>query len=138
MFEIELIICIKMDLVFDNLQRLICHETQTLTKVCNLISVDWWRKLYFLKPFTRHLFSEINNLFLAILISFLSFWLIKFSWLTLVLHSNKMIKVIINLSNFLSTFIKLCQSSLIIILNIIFLHLNSTCFCDTMLLEIKD
>ena len=29
MFEIELIICIKMDLAFNNLQRLICHKTQT-------------------------------------------------------------------------------------------------------------
>ena len=29
MFEIELFICIKMDLVLNNLQRLICHKTQT-------------------------------------------------------------------------------------------------------------
>ena len=29
LFEIELIICTKMDLAFDNLQRLICHKTQT-------------------------------------------------------------------------------------------------------------
>ena len=29
MFEIELIICIKMDLALNNLQRLIYHETQT-------------------------------------------------------------------------------------------------------------
>ena len=29
MFEIELIICIKMDLALNNLQRLICHKTQT-------------------------------------------------------------------------------------------------------------
>ena len=29
LFEIELFICIKMDLAFDNLQRLICRKTQT-------------------------------------------------------------------------------------------------------------
>ena len=29
MFEIELIISIKMDLELNNLQRLICHKTQT-------------------------------------------------------------------------------------------------------------
>ena len=28
LFEIELIICIKMDLTLNNLQRLICHKTQ--------------------------------------------------------------------------------------------------------------
>ena len=28
MFEIELVICIKMDLALNNLQRLICHKTQ--------------------------------------------------------------------------------------------------------------
>ena len=31
LFEIELFICIKMDLVSNNLQRLICHETQQPT-----------------------------------------------------------------------------------------------------------
>ena len=30
-FEIELIICIKMDLALNNLQMLICHKTQTNT-----------------------------------------------------------------------------------------------------------
>ena len=29
LFEIELIICIKMDLTLNNLQLLICHKTQT-------------------------------------------------------------------------------------------------------------
>ena len=29
MFEIELIICMKMDLALNNLQRLICHQIQT-------------------------------------------------------------------------------------------------------------
>ena len=34
-FEIELFICIKIDLPFNNLQRLICHKTQTnKTKQC--------------------------------------------------------------------------------------------------------
>ena len=28
MFEIELIICLNMDLALNNLQRLICHKTQ--------------------------------------------------------------------------------------------------------------
>ncbi len=31
LFEIEPIICIKMDLALNNLQRLICHKTQTTT-----------------------------------------------------------------------------------------------------------
>ena len=30
LFEIELIMCIKMDLVLNNLQRLICHKTQLI------------------------------------------------------------------------------------------------------------
>ena len=30
MFEIELIICIKMDLALNNLQRLICHKIQPI------------------------------------------------------------------------------------------------------------
>ena len=29
LFEIELITCIKMDLALDNLQKLICHKTQS-------------------------------------------------------------------------------------------------------------
>ena len=29
LFEIELFICIKMDLALNNIQRLICHKTQT-------------------------------------------------------------------------------------------------------------
>ena len=29
MFEIDLIICIKMDLALNNLQWLICHKTET-------------------------------------------------------------------------------------------------------------
>ena len=29
LFEIELIICIKMDLALNKLQRLMCHKTQT-------------------------------------------------------------------------------------------------------------
>ena len=36
MFEIELIICIIMDLALNNLQKLICHKTQT-----NNQSVQW-------------------------------------------------------------------------------------------------
>ena len=29
LFEIEMFICTKIDLALDNLQRLICHKTQT-------------------------------------------------------------------------------------------------------------
>ena len=32
LFEIELIICIKMNLALNNLQRLICHKTQLAIK----------------------------------------------------------------------------------------------------------
>ena len=37
MFEIELIICIKMDLALNNLQKLICHKTQ-LTNLKNQLA----------------------------------------------------------------------------------------------------
>ena len=39
LFEIELIICIKMDLALDNRQRLICHKIQPtqLIRVLNII-----------------------------------------------------------------------------------------------------
>ena len=37
MFETELIICIKMDLALDNLQRLICHKTQPTNKNLTLV-----------------------------------------------------------------------------------------------------
>ena len=33
MFEIELFICIKMELALNNLQRLICHKTQTKNRI---------------------------------------------------------------------------------------------------------
>ena len=33
LFEIELIICIKMDLTLNNLQRLICGKTQTINQL---------------------------------------------------------------------------------------------------------
>ena len=38
LFEIELIICIKMDLALNNLQRLIYHRAQTNKKEHNIIS----------------------------------------------------------------------------------------------------
>ena len=34
MFQIELIICLKMDLALNNLQTLVCHETQTTNQLC--------------------------------------------------------------------------------------------------------
>ena len=37
LFEIELIICIKMDLALNNLQRFICHNTQTAQPIRNNI-----------------------------------------------------------------------------------------------------
>ena len=40
MFEIELFICIKMDLVLNNLQRLICHKTLTTNE--RKILLCWW------------------------------------------------------------------------------------------------
>ena len=33
LIEIELIICIKMDLALNNLQRLICHKTQPINQL---------------------------------------------------------------------------------------------------------
>ena len=47
MFEIELIIYIKMDLALDNLQRLICHKTQpTNQPIANLKHLSPWSYLY--------------------------------------------------------------------------------------------
>ena len=40
MFEIELIICIKMDLALNNLQRLICYKTQPTNQPTNQHKVD--------------------------------------------------------------------------------------------------
>ena len=37
LFKIELIICIKMDLALNNLQRLICHKTQTNNQPTNAL-----------------------------------------------------------------------------------------------------
>ena len=42
LFELELLFCIKMDLVLNNLQRLICHKTQT-----NYILAEFWLYLGF-------------------------------------------------------------------------------------------
>ena len=43
MFEIELPICIKMDLALNNLQRLICHKTQTTNQhYLDSISSCWY------------------------------------------------------------------------------------------------
>ena len=39
LFEIELIICIRMDLALNNLQRLICHKTQASNQPTNLLSL---------------------------------------------------------------------------------------------------
>ena len=41
MFEIELIICITMDLALKNLQRLICYKTQTIHQptFCDLLGI---------------------------------------------------------------------------------------------------
>ena len=35
LFEIELIICIKMDLALNNLQRFICYKTQPNNQIYN-------------------------------------------------------------------------------------------------------
>ena len=43
MFEIQLIICLKMDLALNNLQRLICHKTQTTNQLTRLVV---WLQLF--------------------------------------------------------------------------------------------
>ena len=61
MFEIELIICVKMGLVLNNLQRLICHKTQTTKHIlgvynCNLSflqPLDFFHMLLFISLFKR-------------------------------------------------------------------------------------
>ena len=54
MFEIELFICIKIELALNNLQRLICHKTQTNKQI----------KLFFLLFFNY--FSRVSCMFLLI------------------------------------------------------------------------
>ncbi len=44
LFEIELIICIKMDLVLNGQQRLICHKTQTTNIKC--FGGNWCQSLF--------------------------------------------------------------------------------------------
>ena len=61
MFEIELIICIKMDLASNNLQRLICHKTQTTNKPKTLI-------------YTLSLFLPQVKIIINSFISFFSFF----------------------------------------------------------------
>ena len=39
MFEIELIICIKIDLALNNLQKLICHKTQSINQPTFFLSI---------------------------------------------------------------------------------------------------
>ena len=43
LFEIELIICINMDLALNNLQRLICHKTQTNKQTTNMLYMLYHR-----------------------------------------------------------------------------------------------
>ena len=38
LFEIRLIICIKIDLALNNLQMLICHKTQTTTQLAGCLN----------------------------------------------------------------------------------------------------
>ena len=42
-FEIELIICLKLDFMLNNLQRLICHKTQTTNQpIIQLLAVNFY------------------------------------------------------------------------------------------------
>ena len=41
MFKIELLICLKMDLALNNLQRLICHKIQPTNQPTNDCFTDW-------------------------------------------------------------------------------------------------
>ena len=73
MFEIELTLCIKMDLALNNLQRLICHKTQTTNQfmlhmcmcgkyICMYVDiymyVDWDCILY-VRMFSKRMFLSI-------------------------------------------------------------------------------
>ena len=55
MFEIELIICIKMDLALNNLKRLICYKTQTTNQPNQFIM--WF--LYSKKMYVYYLAYEV-------------------------------------------------------------------------------
>ena len=56
----ELTICIKMNLVLNNLQRLLCHKTQTTNQLSNLILIIC---LHTVKWFQVLLFSANNSFF---------------------------------------------------------------------------
>ena len=64
MFEIELIICIKIDLALNNLQRLICHKTQT-TKPNNHLHLFFSSFCLFIVNFSSSssIFSPDHSLF---------------------------------------------------------------------------
>ena len=51
MFEIELTICIKMDLMLTNLQRLICHKIQPIYQHIKFIFSNTFIYFYFLFSF---------------------------------------------------------------------------------------
>ena len=52
LFEIELIICMKMDVGLNNLQRLICHKTETTVKPLNCCSMwKYFELLFYVKVF---------------------------------------------------------------------------------------
>ena len=51
LFEIELVICIKMDLVLNNQQRLICHKTQTTNRTIKSLWLFLFRTILIILSF---------------------------------------------------------------------------------------
>ena len=66
LFEIELFICIKIDLALNNLQVLICHKTQTNTQTNKLNQNKRNQTLFhflhhlLLKSFASHVFIALS------------------------------------------------------------------------------
>ena len=60
LFEIELIICIKMDLALNNLQRLICHKIQPITYSYVLTYTHTYTYTDRHKHTHTHTYNEIN------------------------------------------------------------------------------
>ena len=62
LFEIDWIICIKMDLALNNLQRLICHKTQPT----NIYCLEFWDSEKKLRHFINEELSKLKKNLLAI------------------------------------------------------------------------
>ena len=93
MFEIELVICIKMDLALNNLQRLICHKTQT-TKAPTCLPIN-----LFIYQFGLRINMLACSFYFVFSNNFISFLIAIIYFLCLRNYSLKQIYIFLNSLN---------------------------------------